>query len=119
MFNSIFGELKEVTYFTRNNIFQESFDVKYFIEIKCLKSLEVRAVLYLESKQAFMMELFVNILNCFIFSCNKSSIIDVQLGYIQAFNNIEIFKVKLRWSKSSQLLQGVAIFVFACKIQTN
>ena len=31
---------------------------------------------------------------------NKSFIIDVQLGYIDAFENIETFKVKLRWGKS-------------------
>ena len=42
---------------------------------------------------------------------NKSSIIDVQLGYIQAFKNIEIFKVKQRWSKSSRLLQHAAFLV--------
>ena len=30
MFNSIFDELKEVKYFTRNNRFQELFNVKYF-----------------------------------------------------------------------------------------
>ena len=30
MLNSIFDELKEKKYFTRNNRFQESFNVKYF-----------------------------------------------------------------------------------------
>ena len=29
MFNGIFDELKEVKYFTRNNRFQEPFNVKY------------------------------------------------------------------------------------------
>ena len=58
MFNSIFDELKEVRYFTRNNRFQEPLNVKYFKEIKCLKSLQVKAVSYLEAKQASMMELF-------------------------------------------------------------
>ena len=43
--------------------------------------------------------------------CNKISIIDVQLGYIQTSKNIEIFNVKLRWSKSSRLLQRVAFLV--------
>ena len=30
--------------------------------------------------------------------------IDIRLGYIQVTENIEIFKVKLSWSKSSRLL---------------
>ena len=33
------------------------------------------------------------------------------MGYIQAFENIEIFKVKLRWNKSSRLLQREAFLV--------
>ena len=41
----------------------------------------------------------------------KISIIDVQLGHVQAFENIEIFKVKLRWSKSSTLLQRIPFLV--------
>ena len=55
MFNSMFDELKKVPY--RNNRFQESYDVKYFKEIKHLKSLQ-KAEAYLEPKQASMMELF-------------------------------------------------------------
>ena len=55
---SIFDELKEVKYFTRNNRFQESFNVKYFKEIKRLKSLQVKAVSYLEPKRTSMMKLF-------------------------------------------------------------
>ena len=43
--------------------------------------------------------------------CNKSSIIDTRLGYIQASENIEVFKVKLSWIKSSRLLQRIA---FSC-----
>ena len=31
--------------------------------------------------------------------CNKSSIIDVRLGHIQASENFEIFKVKLSWNQ--------------------
>ena len=58
MFNSIFDELKEVRYFTRNNRFQETLNVKYFKEIKCLKSRQVKAVSYLEAKQVSSMELF-------------------------------------------------------------
>ena len=38
--------------------------------------------------------------------------IDVQLGYIQAFENIEIFKVQPRWSKSLRLLQRVVFLVY-------
>ena len=43
---------------------------------------------------------------------NISSIIDLRLGYIWASENIDIFKVKLRWSKSSRLLQRIAFLVF-------
>ena len=35
--------------------------------------------------------------------CNVGSIIDVRLGYMRASENIKIFKLKLRWSKSSRL----------------
>ena len=67
MFSSIFDELKEVKDFTKNNRFQESFNVKFFKEMKRLKSLQLKAVSYLEPKRASMMELFVNILNCLLF----------------------------------------------------
>ena len=39
MFNSMFDELKEKVPY-RNNRFQEPYDVKYFKEIKPLKSLQ-------------------------------------------------------------------------------
>ena len=110
MFNCIFSELIERKYFTRNNRFQESFNVKYFKKIKRLKSLQVKAVSYLEPKRASLMKLFVNIVNCYF--RNKNSIIKVKLGYIQVFENIEIFKVKLRWSKSSRLLQRLVFLVY-------
>ena len=58
MFNSVFDELKEVRYFTRNNRFQESLNVKYFKEIRSLKSLQVKAVPYLQPKRASIIELF-------------------------------------------------------------
>ena len=60
MLNSIFDELKEVKYSTRNNRFQESFNVKCFKEKKKkrLKSLQLKAVPHLEPKRASMMELF-------------------------------------------------------------
>ena len=67
MFSSIFDELKEVKDFTKNNRFQESFNVKFFKEIKRLKNLHLKAVSYLEPKRASMMERFVNILNCLLF----------------------------------------------------
>ena len=49
----MFDELKEVKY----NRFQESYNVKYFKEIKRLKSLQ-KAEAYLEPKWASTMELF-------------------------------------------------------------
>ena len=67
MFSSKFDELKEVKDFTKNNRFQESFNVKFFKEMKRLKSLQLKAVSYLEPKRASMMERFVNILNCLLF----------------------------------------------------
>ena len=42
---------------------------------------------------------------------NECSIIDVRQGYIKASGNIGIFKVKLRWRKSSRLIQRIA---FSC-----
>ena len=51
----MFDELKEVPY--RKNRFQGSYDIKYFKEIKHLKSLQ-KAEAYLEPKQASMMEFF-------------------------------------------------------------
>ena len=42
---------------------------------------------------------------------NKSFIIDIRLGYIQVSENIEIFKLKLMLSKSSQLSQRVVFLV--------
>ena len=65
MLNSMSDELKEVMYLdfkNRFNRFQESYNVKYFKEIQCLKSLQ-KTEAYLEPKQVSMMELFVNILN--------------------------------------------------------
>ena len=54
----------------------------------------------------------MNILNGYYFY-NKSFITDIRLGFIQVLSkNIEIFEVKIRWSKSSRLLQGVAFLVF-------
>ena len=49
----------------------------------------------------------MNILKGLLFLQN-SSIIDVRLSYIEASENIEIFKEKLSWSKLSRLLQRIA-----------
>ena len=58
MFNSMFDQLKEVKkVLKRNNRFQESYNVKYFKEIKRLKSPQ-KAEAYSEPKQASTMELF-------------------------------------------------------------
>ena len=43
---------------------------------------------------------------------NISSIIDLRLGYIWVSENVDIFKVKLKWSNSSRLLQRIALLVF-------
>ena len=58
MSNSVFDELKELKYFNRNNRFQESYNVKYFKEIKRLKSLQVKTEVHLEPKQGSMIQLF-------------------------------------------------------------
>ena len=53
----MFDELKELKYFKINR-FQECYDVKYFKEIKRLRSLQ-KAERYLEPKRASTMELFL------------------------------------------------------------
>ena len=58
-----------------------------------------------------MMEIFCEYTQRLTIFCNKGSIPDDQLGYIDACENIEIFKVKLRWRKPSRLLKHVALFV--------
>ena len=79
-----------------------------------MKSLQ-KADGYLESRRASKMEFFMNIINGYF--CNKSSIIDVRMGYIYGLRiiyvseNIEVFKTKPRWSKSSRFLQRVAFLV--------
>ena len=54
----------------------------------------------------------MNILKGLLF-LQKSFIIDVRLGYIQASENIDIFNERLSWSKLSRLLQRIA---FSCYI---
>ena len=51
----------------------------------------------------------MNIIKGLLLLLQKSSIIDVRLGYIQASENIEILKEKLSWSKLSRLLQRIAL----------
>ena len=63
-----------------NSMFDESKEVKYLKEIKHLKNLQ-KAGVYLEPKRASMMEPLWIYLTVYYF-CNKSSIIDVRLGYI-------------------------------------
>ena len=79
MFNSIIDELKEVNYLKRNNRFQESYNVKYFKEIKWLKNLQ-KAEAYLEPKQASTMNLYYEIYLTAYYFRDKSSVIEVRLG---------------------------------------
>ena len=94
MFNSIFDELIGLKYFTRNNKFQEPFNVKYFKEIKRLKGLQVKAVSYFRTQVSIYDGAFLWIYLTAYYFPNKCFIIDVQLGYIKAAENIEISKVK-------------------------
>ena len=85
--------------------------------MKRLKSLQ-KAEAYLEPRQVSTMNIFENILNGLLFR-NKSFIIDIRLGHTQASENIEIFKVKLRWSKSLRLSQRIAFLILisiCCKM---
>ena len=53
----MFDELKEVKYFKKETDLKQSYNVKYFNEIKRLKSLPKGGV-YLEPKRASPMEIF-------------------------------------------------------------
>ena len=58
MFNSKYGWwIKRSKVHSRNNRFEESYNVKYFREIKCFKSLQ-KAEAHLEPKWASTIELF-------------------------------------------------------------
>ena len=57
---------KEVKYFKKNNRFQEPYNVKYFKEMKRLKSLQ-KAETYLEGRKHLRWSFFVNILNRLLF----------------------------------------------------
>ena len=106
MLNSMFDELKAVNL---KSIIKHN-TVK---KLKRLKSPQVKVDAYLEPKRASTHGAFL--WKCIIayYFHNKSSIIDVRLGYIWVSKNIEIFKVKLRWSKSSRLLQCI-VFLVRC-----
>ena len=120
MFNSIFDELKEVKYFTRNNRFQDSFHVKYFQRIITFEESSSKSSVVFRSQASIYDKIFLWIYLTAYFFRNKSSIIDVQLGYMQTLENIEIFQVKLRWSKPSRLLQrslnrGCLVYMFSLR----
>ena len=74
-----------------------------FTLYSCLNVFRTHASIYDEA--------FLGIYLTALYFRNISSIIDLRLGYIYVSENIEIFKGKLRWSKSSRLLQRIAIFV--------
>ena len=76
-------------------------EVKYFKEMKGLKSLQVKAQAYLEPKRASMISFFVKTVNNLLFSQKINSIIDTKLGSKEASENNEICKTKLRSSTSS------------------
>ena len=61
----MFNELKEVKYLKEIDF--KSLNVKYFKETQLLKSLQ-KAEAYLEPKQTYTMEFFVEILNGILFS---------------------------------------------------
>ena len=113
MLNSIFDELKEVKYSTRNNRFQESFNVKCFKEKKkkTFEESSTKSSATFRTQASIYDGSFLWIYLTAYYFRNKSSIIDDQLGYMQTFENIEIFKVRLSGSKSSRLLQRVAFLV--------
>ena len=70
----MFDELKEVKYFKEITDFKSQ-------EIERLRSLQ-KSEEYLEQKRTSTKEPFVNLLKTAYCFRNKSSIIDVQLGYI-------------------------------------
>ena len=105
----MFDELKEVKYFREITGFK-SLNLRHIKEIKHLKSLE-KAEAYLEPKRASTMEFFFGMDLMAYYFRNKSSVIDIRLGSIKIYENIEIFNVKLRLSKTSRLLERVAFLI--------
>ena len=94
----------------RSKVIQEPYDVKYFLEMKRLKDLQSEGVFRIQASICDGAFLWIYLTAYYFY--NTSSIIDVWVGYIKASENNEIFKVKLRWSKSSRLLQRIAFLVF-------
>ena len=103
-------EFNEVKYFKEVAYFK-GLKRKNFKEIKRLKSLQVKKQRRIQNLSENLRCSFLWIYLTVYCFCNKSSITDVRLGYIWATENIEIFKVKLLWSKLSWLLQRVAFLV--------
>ena len=94
-------------------MFDELAEVKYLKEMKGLKSLKVKEEAYLEPEQASMMKFFVKIVNDVLLSPKK-----LHHRYSRRFlkktsQNNEIFTTKLRWIKSSWLLQRVVFLVLS------
>ena len=113
--NRIFDELKEVRYFTRNNRFQESFNVKYFQRNITFEESSSKSSVVFRSQASVYDRTFLWIYLTAYYFRSKSSIIHIQLDYMQTFENIGIFKVTQRWSKPSRLLQRVAFLVSMLK----
>ena len=95
---------------TRLNRFQDPYTEKSFKKIKRLKSLQKRRRVF-RTHASICDGAFLRIYLTALYFCNMSSIIDLRLGYVQASENIEILKVKLRQSKSSRLLRRIAFLV--------
>ena len=77
-----------------------------------LKIVTIKAEAYTESTRVSMMELFLKIVNSFqSFSQKKNLTRGIPLGSKHIYKKIEIFKMKLRFVKSSQLLQRMAFLV--------
>ena len=116
MFNSIFDELIEGKYFTRNNRFQEFFK-ESFEESSSKSSVVFRTQVSIYDGAFLWIYLTANYFR------SKNYIIDVILGYIKAFENIEIFKVKLRCEQVIAIVATHSVsclsFIPSLKIESN
>ena len=102
MFGGMFDELREVKYF------KEIADFKSLI--KTFEELSKSRGVFRTQVSIYDGAFFWKHLMAYYFR-NKNSITDVRLSYIYAPENMEVFKVKLSWRKSSRLLQLVAFLV--------
>ena len=101
------------------NRFHESYNAKHIKEITRLKSLQTKSRGVFKTQASICDgDIWWIYLTAYYFN-NKSSFINVRLGYIQVSKNIEIFKVKLRYSKLSRLLQRVAFRVTLISTHTS